>query len=194
VSGCTAFRFDGNAGQQQPLERTVFRKSYRLILGLLAVAVVGCNSPVPTESSTAWTPVGGSTSDLKLNLPLPPVLGCLLGGPISLDIGPQGGTISLGAATLSIPAHALLQQTHILMLPALGNTIAVQFFPEGLLFNKNAPAPTLTFNTDCIGNPATAYIVYTDDAGNILERLPSTRTAHGVSAQIHHFSRYAVAW
>lgn len=77
-----------------------------------------------------------------------------------------------------------------------GTTVvaAVQFFPEGLVFAAPAP-PTLTVNTNCVGNPDKASIVYTDDAGNVLERFKTkTTTDSSISAVIHHFSRYAIAW
>jgi hypothetical protein len=91
-------------------------------------------------------------------------------------------------------AHALTQSVRITMLPVLGGGIAVQFFPEGLHFTANVK-PTLTLNTDCIGNPANSYIVYTDDSGHVLERETTVgRTAHSITAEIPHFSRYAIAW
>jgi hypothetical protein len=111
-----------------------------------------------------------------------------------LGIGPNGGTLTVGGNSLVVPKHALSDLVHIVMKAEPGKTVAVDFFPEGLVFSPNA-YPTLTLNTDCIGNPANAYIVYTDAAGHVLERLPVThRDRHTVSAQIHHFSRYAVAW
>lgn len=186
----------------------MFTKKMRIALGVLMLAVVGCNAPLPTDSalpanSTAAAPAGIS-QNLTLGLPLPkvpslplPILNrilCALPDTIGVDVGPSGGTITLGGSSLVIPAHSLTRLTHILMLPALGTPGAVQFFPEGLLFNPAAP-PTLTLNTDCVGNPANPYIVYTDDAGHVLERLTTTATTpHSVSAEIHHFSRYAVGW
>lgn len=76
----------------------------------------------------------------------------------------------------------------------LPGTASVQFFPEGLVFRSNKQ-PTLTINTDCIGNPTTSAIVYTDDLGLILQWNSSFHTdGHSVSALIAHFSRYAVDW
>lgn len=185
------------------------RTPVRHVLAVAALLVAGCGGPLPTAPSAPAAPASQAartapkpSENLTLSIPLPTLrlpgpltsLGCALSGSIGVDIGPDGGTVTLGATSLVIPKYALSQLTHIVALPSLGNTIAVQYFPEGLQFSPAAP-PTLTFNTDCIGNPANAQIVYTDDAGNILERLTTTsRTAHTISAQIHHFSRYAVAW
>ncbi|HEY4101116.1 MAG TPA: hypothetical protein VGM20_09590 [Gemmatimonadales bacterium] len=184
----------------------MFRTPVRFATALAAVMLAGCGGSLPTapsapESQTTTTAPKPS-ENLTLSLPLPTLhlpgpltsLGCALSGSISVDIGPNGGTVTLGATSLVIPKHALSQLTHIVALPSLiGKTITVQYFPEGLKFASDAP-PTLTFNTDCLGNPANAQVVYTDDFGNILERLPTSRTSHTISAQIHHFSRYAVAW
>ncbi|HEY3934248.1 MAG TPA: hypothetical protein VGL65_06470 [Gemmatimonadales bacterium] len=184
----------------------MLRTPVRYALAVAALLVTGCGGPLPTAPSAPASQAASAapkpSDNLVLSIPLPTLrlpgplasLGCALEGSVGVDIGPNGGTITLGATSLVIPKHALSQLTHIVMLPALGKTVAVQFFPEGLTFSSNAP-PTLTFNTDCIGNPSNDQIVYTDDAGNILERLTTTsRTAHTISAQIHHFSRYAVAW
>ena len=175
----------------------MFRKSTRLLIGLLGVAVLGCNGYLPT-SSTA--PPAAGAAGLSAGVHQPSfAIGrrdvCKLGGKEEKDdqdIGPEGGTISVGYATLVVPAGAVPKRVHFSM-HAVGNgNPAVQFKPEGLKFPADA-SPVLTFNTDCIGNPLTANIVYTDDHGKILERLiTAALTAHTVSAEIHHFSGYAV--
>jgi hypothetical protein len=189
----------------------MFTNKMRIGLGVLALAVLGCNSPLPTDSAlpvanSANVPAGVS-QNLTLAIPLPklpqlpiPIVGpivnqivCALPDTIGVDIGPDGGTISIGGSSLVVPAHSLPKKVHIKMRPAHGKA-AVHFAPEGLKFNPDAE-PTLTLNTDCAGNPANPYIVYTDDYGNVLERLTTTgRTGHTVSAKIKHFSRYAVGW
>lgn len=185
----------------------MFKKQMRVAIGVLMLAVAGCNSPLPMDSAlpAAGTAApSGVSQNLTLGLSLPklpklplPILNqilCALPDTIGVDVGPGGGTISLGGNSLVIPSHSLRQVTHIVMLPAIATPGAVKFLPEGLQFDPAAP-PTLTLNTDCVGNPANPYIVYTDDAGNVLERLATTSvTPHTVSAQLHHFSRYAVGW
>jgi hypothetical protein len=171
----------------------MFRKTWSLMVGLLAVVVVGCSGPLPTApAAPASTVVATPPPSQLLGLPS---LSCLLGDVLNvLGIGPNGGTLTVGGNSLVVPKGALSGIVNIVMKSDPGNTVAVDFFPEGLVFSPNA-LPTLTLNTDCIGNPPNAYIVYTDAAGNVLERLPTThRDRHTVSAQIHHFSRYAVAW
>ncbi len=111
-----------------------------------------------------------------------------------MAIGKAGGTIKLGGNTLVIPRNALSKTVTITMLPLLDGTAGVRFLPHGLTFSSSAK-PTLTLSTACVGNPANSYIVYTDDFGRVLEKLRTTgRTATTVSAQLSHFSRYAVAW
>jgi hypothetical protein len=177
----------------------------RIALAVLALSIGACNSVVPdvetpaaTNPSPLLAPMPNSNLALGVNLgivnKLLPGLACLLPDTLAVDVGPAGGTITLGASKLVIPAGSLTSIAHIIMLPALGNTVAVQFFPEGLVFNASH-RPTLTLNTDCIGNPANAYIEFTDNQGHVQEIETTTgRTAHTVSAEIKHFSRYAVAW
>ncbi|HEY4320983.1 MAG TPA: hypothetical protein VGM77_07335 [Gemmatimonadales bacterium] len=120
---------------------------------------------------------------------------CSLPDSLVLDVGPNGGSLSENGTSLVFPRFALLRTVHIVMIPRLGATASVQFYPEGLLFNPLA-LPTLTINTDCIGNPPKPVIVYTNLLGVILQFLRSIvgPGGHAVSAKIAHFSRYAVAW
>lgn len=218
------------------------RKMFSLMLGVLAVAVIGCNGPIPTAptapsagEATPRSPIAMTVA--ATGLPVPPPAPA---GSVEADIGPSGGTLSFGGNSLMVPPGSLAQTVHVVMVPVCdtvaspadgrsgdgsgkdakgkpddgqdksgkgpgesdknhgghGNTLvaAVQFFPAGLTFAANA-LPTLTMNTNCVGNPKKASIVYTDDLGNVLERLGTTmRTDQSVSALIRHFSRYAVAW
>jgi hypothetical protein len=178
-----------------------------LAAALMALGVQACNEPLPTSPVAASTVVvkpGQTPADLNLVGGL--VTGvltttkntvtttvCVL-NTIVADIGIDGGTISLCGNSLVIPAHSLRSLTHIQLVPVQGQPGVVQFYPEGLQFSPSAK-PTLTLSTDGIGNPANAYIVYTDDEGNVKEvETTTSRTAHTVSAQIGHFSRYAVSW
>lgn len=166
-----------------------------LLAALLIVAVQACNDEMPTSPDAASATPSQAASSVRLGDVLTTVDGCIQASSVvAVDIGPGGGSISLCGNTLVVPAHSLGSLTHIVMLPVIGHPGAVQFFPEGLQFAPNAQ-PTLTLNTDAVGNPSNAYIVYTDDQGNVREVESTTgRTAHSVSAQIGHFSRYAVAW
>lgn len=189
----------------------MFRKlNAGFIAGLAAtmtlVAVSACNAPLPTAPTERTTVVmnsGQTPADLNLG-GLVNGLGSTVNGAVTTttcllntivaDIGIDGGTISLCGNSLVIPAHSLSNLTHISLVPVAGHPGVVQFYPEGLQFSPTAK-PTLTLNTDGAPNPATAFIVYTDDQGNVKEvEATTSRTSHSVSAQIGHFSRYAVAW
>ncbi len=176
---------------------------------LMLASVQACSDTLPTapapapQTSAVTIKPGQPSADLSL--------GGLLGGVVSTvgtvvkstvclvddivqDIGIDGGTISACGNSLAIPAHSLLKTVQIKLVPVKGQPGVVQFYPEGLQFNQNAK-PTLTLNTDGVPAGKTPYIVYTDDQGNVKEVLKTTgSTAHSISAQIGHFSRYAVDW
>lgn len=169
-----------------------------LVATLFVVAVQACSdqmSPlVELESAQVNAQQGPAASKLGDLMALAKNCLNLKPGGVSVDIGPKGGEITLCGNTLKIPTHSLKSVTHIVMLPVLGTPGAVQFFPEGLVFAKDREAE-LTLNTDPVGNPKNAYIVYTDNKGNVLEKLKTTWGGeHYVTSEIKHFSRYAVAW
>lgn len=169
-----------------------------LLATLLVVAVQACNEQMPTTPDVTSAVVSRPQTPAELNLGstingLVTTTTCLVEGIVA-DIGIDGGTISLCGNSLVVPAHSLLHLTHIQLVPVAGHPGVVQFYPEGLQFANDA-APTLTLSTDGVGNPANAYIVYTDDQGHVKEiETTTSRTPHSVSAKIGHFSRYAVAW
>jgi hypothetical protein len=182
-----------------------------LAAAMILVSVQACNEPLPTlpiaPPPAPQVVVDSAHHQVDANLSLGGLLGgvvstvtttvtstvCLVDGIVA-DIGIDGGTISLCGNSLVIPAHSLKNLTHIQLVPVAGHPGVVQFYPEGLQFATNAK-PTLTLSTDGMPSGATAFIVYTDDTGNVKEVETTTgRTAHSVSAQIGHFSRYAVSW
>ncbi|HEY4320960.1 MAG TPA: hypothetical protein VGM77_07220 [Gemmatimonadales bacterium] len=181
------------------------RQTYCLTALLVTAALGGCSSSIaddtapvtqPAVNTLAYAPVDSKGPNLGKTLTgIVTSLSCILSDTIAVDIGPNGGTVSFGGGTLTIQPGVLQKLTHIVALPALvPGTVAVQFFPEGLTFSKG-PKPQLTLNTDCIGNPKNAYIEYTDDNGRVLEiKLNTSHSSSQVSADIDHFSRYAVAW
>ena len=76
--------------------------------------------------------------------------------------------------------------------------VSVRFKPEGLQFNSKAP-PRLTLDYGAcplVSKLLPRQIVYTDEKLSILELLLSLDDLlrHHVSANVKHFSRYAVAW
>lgn len=176
----------------------MLRRAFYLALGALTFAATGCDAPLPTVPATTdgrvaipdTTSAALTTPSYNLGGILKNLL-CTVGNGASIAVNQNGGEISVAGVTLDFPRNAVHHLTLILAIPIPGDRPVVQFFPEGLQFDA---APTLTMNTQCIGDPGTAHIVYTDDQGHVLQDLGGTLGTHSVSAQIHHFSRYAVAW
>lgn len=141
----------------------------------------------------------------------------------TMTIGKDGGTISLGHHSFVVPRRSLDKDFAITMQVAADSMSSVTFLPEGLKFKNSKPA-ILTLSTagcefasdttastvrsaasslhdddDSSGHghaPKTTGIVYLGGDLTLLEYLPSTidTTAQTVTAEIRHFSRYAVAW
>ena len=184
----------------------IWRSAGWLLVGLVTVTVAACSNTLPT-TPTAPAAADGVVLHQYARGYAPADHGsnnwygqgsgaaasCIDTGTVSQVIGDDGGTLSLGGTTFSVPQHSLSNYVRITMV-LLPGTASVQFYPEGLVF-KSYRQPTLTINTDCIGDPSSARIVYTDNTGLILQLISSFRTDyHSVSALIPHFSRYAVDW
>jgi len=119
------------------------------------------------------------------------------GGPDSGSavIGPLGGTVTFGPHELDVPPAALLTPTTITARTLPGDTIAVQFQPQGLTFLL--PATLQLSYAQCQPQPTgTVSIVYVNDLLNellgLLQSLDNPRQ-HKVVAPISHFSVYAIA-
>lgn len=113
-------------------------------------------------------------------------------------IGRNGGTIYVGKHKFVVPRGALRSRVRITAVAPAGNVVSVRFAPEGLKFNRRHQ-PTLTLDYgDCglVRNLLPKHIAYTDEGLNILDILGSVDNIlkHQVSADIKHFSRYAVAF
>ncbi|HEU4628100.1 MAG TPA: hypothetical protein VFS08_00035 [Gemmatimonadaceae bacterium] len=108
-------------------------------------------------------------------------------------IGPEGGVLRAGRHTLAIPPGALRQPTVITMEAPVSLAVRVRFSPHGLTFAA-APTLTLSYKGCAVPPDATMSVVYVDEALNILERPRSRDRRGSVSAEIWHFSDYAVAW
>jgi hypothetical protein len=113
---------------------------------------------------------------------------------VSGNIGPSGGTITVGNARLIIPAGAIQQTVHFTATQPAGPNSVVTFEPAGLQFKK--PAGLQFDVSGCNVGNYTPDIVYLDDEGVIVERIDAVYSHywHQVAAPVKHFSSYALAW
>jgi hypothetical protein len=192
------------------------RRLSSISLVLLLLVGVGCTSTdtltAPASTDQQAAPSFGLIGDLTGGLTntvgdltntvvgtLGAVTDLLTCSPLPYDtesetIGPEGGFISVGRNSLFIPRGALTGRVRITAEQVRGTTNSVRFGPEGLQFEKPA---VLTMNYDnCVLVLVQKKIVYTDEQLKVLEVLRSLDLfrAKVVSAQIDHFSRYAVAY
>jgi hypothetical protein len=129
----------------------------------------------------------GSVTDVLLCSPQPYA-------STTKTIGPDGGLITVGTHSLFIPPRALKTDVTITAEQVRGSTNSIRFSPEGLEFQYPA-ALTMRYD-NCALVLLQKKIVYTDEKLKVLEVLRSLDLfrSKSVSAPIHHFSRYAVAY
>ena len=108
-------------------------------------------------------------------------------------VGEMGGTINIGPHRIDIPRGALSRAVTISAVAPAGDRMLVDFQPHGLEFSK--PVELKLNYVGCATNPASLQVVYLNDAARMLEYLPTQVHATGgkVSAQLRHFSKYALA-
>jgi hypothetical protein len=111
-------------------------------------------------------------------------------------IGPAGGTIQFGPHTLVIPAGALDSTVAITAVAPSDTLNRAVFSPAGLQFQQPASLTMSYANCGIIGSLLPRQIAYTTDLLQVLEYIGGTNDILGqtVSAPIHHFSDYVVAW
>lgn len=155
-----------------------------------ALSCTGREDPVaPTGSSLLVTPL--------INLQDLGLVKCKAQptATASAVVGPAGGEIIVGAHRLVIPAGALSEDVQITAIAESSKVRQVSFQPEGLSFA--VPARLTLSYAECKGlSLLPVRIAYTTDALLILEYLLSVddRLNETVSADLDHFSKYAVAW
>ena len=152
-----------------------------------AVTLFGCRDSEPLAPHPAdllFGPVG--------------LLGCspLPADSVTLTIGPEGGTLDVGAHRLTVPAGALFEPVAITAIAPTGTVNQVRFQPEGLVFARSAALTMSYANCDVLGSLLPKRVAYTSDALGILEYLPSIDNvfARRVTGRVQHFSTYAIAW
>ena len=110
-------------------------------------------------------------------------------------IGPEGGTLHIGEHELVIPRGALTEEQLIVGQAPTSSLVDVEFQPEGLQFQR---AATLNLSYKGCERPADVdlSLAYLGFGNRILELPPSEDhfSELEVSGQIHHFSRYAIAF
>ena len=184
------------------------------LIALATAATVGCSNdmlaPEPVVESTPKHLLGlgkvvnglGNTVNNTLNTVNNLLTGLVACTPLqnsvtTKTIGPQGGTVSVGQYTLTIPAGALTQAKTITMHQVSDTVNSVRFSPHGLQFAKSA---TLTMGySNCLlalQTPKPVRILYVSETFQQLEAPTSVdnQLTNKVSAEIDHFSRYAIAW
>lgn len=173
------------------------RQSIRSFAVLFVLVLGSCMQQPPTAPT--------ESPDLSLigavEGVLAPVVGLLTCEPLPYQVvrqqvGSGGGKITVGPHTLVIPRGALRRETLITAEILSDNASSVRFTPAGLTFAKSATV-TLSY-AHCQGVTALLpkRVAYTTDLLAILKYLDSRDDARRkrVSANLDHFSRYAVAW
>ena len=175
------------------------RRASALVLGLVVLAAgVSCTSEESLGPSTEQPSalIAGTVDNVATALRNLHLLSCSTQpyATSTRDVGPEGGTITVGTHRLVIPAGALSRRVTIRAEQVPGNVNSVRFSPEGLQFARPA-AVTLSYQ-NCSPLMLLKRVVYVDEKLRILDLLPSLDKvfAKTVTGSIRHFSRYAVAW
>lgn len=169
-------------------------------------ALTGPSTPptpsTPSASQAPTAPAPGARLEPILGSTLQTVLGSVQlltcstqpYAKASAVVGPAGGTVTVGANQLVIPAGALSAPVRITAEQVAGTVNSVRFAPEGLQFAKPATL-TLSYG-NCLLTPLRKQVVYTDEQLHILDVMQSLdlRPSKSVRGLINHFSRYAVAY
>jgi len=165
-------------------------------LGALAVfaGIVGgaCGDPVPAGVAGPAFPV---STDL-----LAGATGLLTCDPLPADsvtriVGPAGGAVEVGPHRLVVPAGALSADVAITGVTRPESVRRIDFRPDGLAFAESASLTMSYAGCGLVALPP-LRIAYVSDDLVILEYLISLTdtSAREVTASLHHFSNYAVAW
>jgi len=168
------------------------------VLGLLAgSAMLGsCDRMPVTPKVPAAQPAPDTRSDWGLGLNL--LLKC---SPLPADsesqvIGPEGGTLTVGPHTLTVPPGALDTATLITGVMRSDTVNAIRFSPQGLIFQQPARLAMSYANCGVFWSLIPKRIAYTTDDLFILQIIPSLDNifSQRVTGQVSHFSQYAIAW
>jgi hypothetical protein len=174
-------------------------------LAILLVVVSSCSTsdgisgPDQATAPNMLLEDGGLLGgDGLLHLGLPALLACPGQPEASAEeaIGPEGGTLQIGPHQLVVPPGALDSLVLISAVAPADSVLSVQFAPEGLTFARPARLTLSYANCPLVPSLLPKRIAYTSDVLELLEVLLSSDNLlrKQVSADLDHFSRYAVAW
>lgn len=169
-----------------------------LLVAVASAALLSCRD--------AATPVAGPHGTRSDDL-----LGGLLGGglpgslvscqPMPYDsvsqvIGPDGGTIQVGAHTLQVPEGALDDSVAITAVAPSDTVRRVTLQPEGLQFGRPVKLSLSYEGCNLAGILAPKRVAYVSGELTILQYLPSLDDIlhQTVTGKLQHFSDYAIAW
>jgi hypothetical protein len=165
----------------------VRRRILPLLLGCAAAATLSCGDPTANTVS----PARGAAL-------LSGLLSCapLAADSVTQVVGASGGTIEIGPHTLSIPAGALDSNVAITATIASETVNRVRFAPDGLQFGESASLTMSYANCGLLGRLLPKRIAHVTEELSILSFLWSVTNifAQTVTADLEHFSDYAVAW
>jgi hypothetical protein len=169
---------------------------------LAAAACTNSDATAPRSSglldnrtySGAWhdgAHVPGSAGHAGSTAAQSQALQCSVPAPLtgSARIGPSGGVLDVGPHRLIIPAGALTHDVDVRGEVPAGNTMQIQFYPEGLQFKK--PAGLILDASSCNGVPDVLYMNEQGGSNEIIEAIFS-EWWHAIAAPIDHFSLYVL--
>lgn len=165
---------------------------WNTILGVV-IAAAGCRgdqaSPLEPRAEPSIAQLKPVSMVLLSCTPLPAATS-------SVAIGPAGGVVSVGPYTLVVPKGAVKKSVTITGQVVSGGVNSVRFYPEGLRFEQSATLSMGYGNCYGVGMLLPKKIVYTDEGLNLLEILSSVDrfSQQKVTAELEHFSRYAIAY
>jgi hypothetical protein len=169
-----------------------------LLLAGVALAAGSCSDSAPLGVAAG---PGRSAGDL-LGAPTLPTFPSLLSctpqpyDSVTQTVGPDGGTIAVGAYSLLIPAGALDSAVSITAVATSDTVNMIRFQPEGLLFRPKAYLTMSYANCGVLGSLVPREIAHITDSLQVLDVLNSSDdpVSQSVTGKLKHFSDYAVAW
>lgn len=105
------------------------------------------------------------------------------------DIGPDGGVLSVGLYTLTIPAGALTYTAHITMEQEVCGEWPVRLSPDGTQFAVSA---TLAFDASSEPDPGSMSVAWWNPSSSQWEAQSTQHNGPVVSSSISHFSRWVI--